>query len=85
MLWLFQRGTTYRIVLGPGQYPPNTARYYAAPSGAREGKETDGHCGYSNPGDRHGGYSSLRKTPGTFTCCKERATAILCSASKGKG
>jgi len=37
MPWLFQRGTAYHTMLGPGQHLPNTARYYAAPSSRREG------------------------------------------------
>ena len=42
MLWLFQKGTTYCTVLGPGQHLPNTAQYYAAPQGEeRENIPTD--------------------------------------------
>jgi len=52
MLWLFQRGTTYRTVLGPSQCLPNPVQHSAAPSVGREGKQTDRHCGYSNPGDK---------------------------------
>ena len=40
----------------PHQYLPTTARYYAAPSGGREGKQTDRRCSYSNPRDKHCSY-----------------------------